>query len=85
MIVKTVIPEENLRKIDDLQALNRQLEGQIAVLKEQNSAEVSQRCVPSYLTLALIFQLQEMSDTNFLAKFEGKTSPNRSSAIFYRF
>ena len=46
MIVKTVVPPENLKKIDDLQALNRQLEGQIAVLKEQNSAEVSQRCVP---------------------------------------
>ena len=46
VIVKTVVPPENLKKIDDLQALNRQLEGQIAVLKEQNSAEVSQRCVP---------------------------------------
>eukprot|EP00112_Aurelia_sp_Birch-Aquarium-sp1_P022068 Seg61.8 transcript_id=Seg61.8/GoldUCD/mRNA.D3Y31 product="Kinesin-like protein KIFC3" protein_id=Seg61.8/GoldUCD/D3Y31 len=40
VIVKTVIPEENLRKIDELRALNRQLEGQVAVLKEQNSAEM---------------------------------------------
>ena len=40
VIYKTVIPEENIQKIEDLETKNRCLEKQLASLKEQNESEV---------------------------------------------
>eukprot|EP00795_Rhopilema_esculentum_P001813 gene1813-16303_t len=41
VIYKTVIPEENIQKIEDLETKNRWLEKQLASSREQNESEVS--------------------------------------------
>ena len=40
-IVKTVVPEENIQKIEKLEAENRSLEREFATLKEKNKLEVN--------------------------------------------
>ena len=39
-IVKTVVPEENIKKIEKLEAANRSLEREFATLNEKNRLEV---------------------------------------------